>query len=50
VDGDESIYWLELLVKSGLLTEVIASELEQERRQILAMTISPIRTPRAARS
>jgi four helix bundle protein len=42
--ADESIYWMELLIKSGLVSEARLSELLQETNEILAMTVASIRT------
>ncbi len=45
-EADESIYWLELIVESGLMTESRLSDLMQEANEILAMVISSINTSR----
>ena len=37
--ADESAYWMELLIDSGLLAEARLSELLQETNEILAMTL-----------
>jgi len=43
-EADESAYWMELLIESGLVSEARLSELLQETNEILAMTVSSIRT------
>ena len=43
-EADESIYWMELLIESGLVSQTRLSELLQETNEILAMTVSSIRT------
>jgi four helix bundle protein len=41
---DESLLWMELLVESGIIEEVKLSELMQETNELLAMTVTAIRT------
>jgi four helix bundle protein len=43
-EADESAYWMELLIESGLLAEARVSELLQETNEIIAMTVASIRT------
>jgi four helix bundle protein len=43
-EADESAYWMELLIESGLASEARLSELLQETNEILAMTVASIRT------
>ena len=43
-EADESAYWMELLMESGLVSEARLSELLQETNEILAMTVASIRT------
>ncbi len=43
-EADESAYWMELLIESGLLTEAQLSELLKETKEIIAMTVASIRT------
>ena len=43
-EADESAYWMELLIESGLLPEARLSELLQETNEIVAMTVASIRT------
>jgi four helix bundle protein len=45
-ETDETIYWIELLVKAGLVNENDVSDLLEEANQILAMTVSSIKTAR----
>jgi four helix bundle protein len=37
-EADESAYWMELLIESGLLSEARVSELMQETNEVIAMT------------
>ncbi|HEX6900159.1 MAG TPA: four helix bundle protein [Thermoanaerobaculia bacterium] len=46
-EADESIYWMELLVDSGLLPSERLRDLMEETNQILAMTVASIKTLRA---
>jgi len=46
---DESLYWMELLVEDGLVDEERVADLMSEGDEILAMTVSSIRTARANR-
>ena len=43
-EADESAYWMELLIESGLLPEARLSELLQETNEIIAMTVASIGT------
>ena len=43
-EADESAYWMELLIESGLVSESRLSELMQETNEIVAMTVASIRT------
>ncbi len=43
-EADESAYWMELLIESGLVSEGRLSGLLQETNEILAMTVASIRT------
>jgi len=47
-EADESEFWLGLLRERGLLDAERASLLRREAEQILAMTVSSIRTARQA--
>lgn len=46
-EGDESIYWLELLAESGNLTADGAAPLLKEANEIVAMTVASIKTLRS---
>jgi four helix bundle protein len=43
-EADESAYWMELLIESGLVPEARLSGLLQETNEIIAMTVASIRT------
>jgi four helix bundle protein len=45
-EGDETLYWLELLVESGLIPQARVTALMQETDEIVAMTVSSIVTLR----
>jgi four helix bundle protein len=45
-EADESIYWMELLIDCGLIRKDDINHLFNEANQILAMTVSSIRTAR----
>ncbi len=45
-EADESIYWMELLIDCGLIRKDDLNHLLNEANQILAMTVSSIRTAR----
>jgi hypothetical protein len=45
-EADESVYWMELLIDCGLIRKDNISHLLNEGDQILAMTVSSIRTAR----
>ena len=45
-ETDETVYWLELLVKSGLIQERDIRDLIDEANQLLAITVSSIKTAR----
>ena len=46
-EADESIYWMELLIESGLISKDEVGELLDEADQIVAITVSSIKTARA---
>jgi len=48
-EADESIYWMELLVESGIVHSTAVAELCNEGNQIVAMVVSPINTARGAK-
>ena len=43
-EADESLYWIELLVASGIVAEEKLSSLDREISEIVAMTVASIRT------
>jgi four helix bundle protein len=43
-EADETLYWLELLVESGLMSADKLKSLMQESTEILAMTVASIKT------
>jgi len=45
-EGDESLFWMELLVESGLTAERKLAELMKEGDEIVAMTVAAIKTTR----
>ncbi len=45
-EADETLYWLELLVESGLVSESLLAPLTQETDEIIAMIVSSIKTLR----
>jgi len=46
-EADETIYWMELLIESGLVQMDDISHLLEEANQILAMTVSSIKTAKS---
>ena len=46
-EADESIYWMELLIASGLISKDEVDELLDEADQIVAIIVSSIKTARA---
>jgi four helix bundle protein len=49
-EADETLYWMELLVESGLLPAAQLAELMKETDEIVAMTIASIKTMRKSQS
>ena len=47
---DECVYWMELLIESGLVEEGLLKELLDEAHQLLAITVASIKTARARAS
>lgn len=45
-EADETLFWLELLVESGLVPESRLSDLMKETDEIIAMTVASIKTLR----
>ena len=48
-EADETIYWMELLIEAGLVRKDDLISLLDEANQILAITISSIKTARKSR-
>jgi len=48
-EADESLYWMELLVESGILQEDSLKPLMSEANEIVAMTVASIKTLRSSR-
>jgi four helix bundle protein len=48
-EGDESLFWMELLVESGLTAERKLAELMKEGDEIVAMIVAAIKTTRLNR-
>jgi four helix bundle protein len=46
-ETDEAIYWLELLIESGVVAPAQVTEWIKEANEILAMTVASIKTLRA---
>jgi len=46
---DESIYWMELLVYAGVIQEPCVKDLMDEAEQLLAITVTSIKTARSHR-
>ncbi|MDQ3714385.1 MAG: four helix bundle protein [Acidobacteriota bacterium] len=46
-EADESLYWLELLIESEIVTEKKLSVLTSDINEIVAMTVSSIKTLRS---
>jgi len=44
---DESLYWMEILVRSGLIAEDRVSSLIQEANEILSIAVTSIKTARS---
>lgn len=49
-ESDETAYWLEILVESGLIQREQAADMYKETNEILAMTVSSIKTLRNRKS
>ncbi|HTG17769.1 MAG TPA: four helix bundle protein [Blastocatellia bacterium] len=48
-EGDESLYWMELLVDSGIVSSSAVAELCDEGDQIVAIVVSSINTARGTK-
>jgi len=49
-EADEAIYWLELLIESDIVSEKKLSVLVNDINEIVAMTVSSIKTLRSNRN
>src|SRR5262245_27510384 len=49
-EADETLYWMELLIESGIISEVKLSGLMSETNEIIAMTVTSIKTLRPNQS
>ncbi len=49
-EADESIYWLELLVESGHLKAILASDLLSEFDEVVSIVVAAIKTSKAKRN
>jgi four helix bundle protein len=49
-EADETLYWMELLIESDIVSEVKLSSLMSEANEIVAMTVASIKTLRANQS
>jgi four helix bundle protein len=45
-ESDECLYWMELLIESGMITEDLIGDLMNEADEILAMSVASIKTAR----
>lgn len=45
-EADESVYWIELLMESGLVKQELLEDLHREANEITAMVVASIRTSR----
>ena len=44
---DESVYWMELIVESGLMPENRIADLREEANEILSMVVASLKTARS---
>lgn len=49
-EADETLYWMELLIDSGIVSERKLTALMQDVNEIVAMTVASIKTLRSRRS
>jgi four helix bundle protein len=49
-EADETLYWLELLIEAGLMSESRLVELMQETDEIVAMTVASIKALRRSKT
>lgn len=48
-EADETLYWMELVIEAGLMPETRLADLMKETDEIIAMTVSSIKTLRTKR-
>jgi four helix bundle protein len=48
-EADEALFWMELLVESGIMTEERLADLMQENDEIIAIVVSSIKTARGGK-
>src|SRR5262249_1485286 len=48
-EADDALYWMEVLIESGLMPQTRLTDLMDEGNQILAITVASIRTARSHR-
>lgn len=46
-EADEYLYWIELLVESGLVREELVSDLMREADELVSITVASIKTARS---
>ncbi len=46
-EGDETMYWMELIVEAGLMSNKQIAELYKEADEVLAIVVSSIKTARS---
>jgi four helix bundle protein len=49
-ESDETVFWMELIAESGMLTEAHVRSIRKEAGEILAMTVASIKTLRNRKS
>ncbi len=49
-ESDESLYWMELLIETGKMSEKQLSKLYKDMNEIVAMTVSSIKTLRSRKA
>jgi four helix bundle protein len=49
-EGDETLYWMELLVESGKVKAAVLKDLMREAGEILAITVASINTARSKKN
>jgi four helix bundle protein len=48
-ETDESMYWMELIVEAGLMSQATISDLYREADELLAIVVSSIRSAKRRR-